>query len=199
VSGLDLGKWDLRDPLDAAKLLEGVDAPWWVAGGFAIDAFVGATGRRPHEDVDAGLLARDQETMRGVLAGWEHFCVDPPGTLRPWLEGEHLHEPIHDVWCRPTAADPWRLALMLNPSRGETLVYRRDPRISRPVSSLTFERNGIPYLAPEIQLLFKSKGLRERDELDFRDSAPLLAASQRAWLATALRLTSPAHPWLARL
>jgi hypothetical protein len=137
--------------------------------------------------------------VRRQIAGWELFCADPPGTLRPWLEDEHLEEPIHDVWARPGPADPWRLAFVLNPSAGETWIYRRDARITRPVAEIVFERSGLHFLVPEIQLLFKSKRPRVKDEQDFADAAPLLGSAQREWLRWALRLASPGHPWLSRL
>jgi len=199
VTELDLEDWDPFTPREVAEILEHADVPWWIAGGYAIDAFVGHFDRRPHADVDAGILARDQEAIRGALATWELFCADPPGTLRRWAPDEQLEEPIHDVWGRPGPCESWRLALVLNPALEDTWIYRRDARITRPLAELCFERDGIRYFVPEIQLLFKSKGLRPKDELDFLHALPLLAASQRDWLREALVLTTPQHPWLARL
>ena len=199
MSELDLGNWEPLTPRQVARLLGACPAPWWIAGGYAIDAFLDDFDRRLHEDVDVGLLARDQETLRASLRGWELFCADPPGTLRAWRADEHLEEPIHDVWVRTAADEPWRLALLLNPGWNDTWIYRRDARISRPLADLTFEREGIRYLAPEIQLLFKSKAPRQKDELDFEDSVALLDDVQREWLREALELTDPTHSWLARL
>ena len=52
------------------------------------------------------------------------------------------------------------------------------------------------YLAPEIQLLYKSKAPRERDEADFAQICPLLAADARRWLPDTLELTTPHHKWI---
>jgi hypothetical protein len=199
MAELDLASWDRLRPREVRRVLGDCRAPWWIAGGFAIDAFVGRDDRHPHEDVDAGLAARDQETIRACLEGWELFCADPPGFLRPWRQGEFLAEPIHDVWGRPSASEPWRLALVLNTVEDDTWIYRRDARITRPLGEIAFEREGIDYLVPEIQLLFKSKTVRPKDEQDFRDAAPLLDEVQREWLRWALALTAPEHPWLSRL
>jgi hypothetical protein len=38
----DLGKWDAWRPDEVAKVLAGVEAPWYVAAGWAIDLFLGA-------------------------------------------------------------------------------------------------------------------------------------------------------------
>jgi Aminoglycoside-2''-adenylyltransferase len=199
MGGLDLANWSPLRPAGVADLLADCTNPLWIAGGYAIDAFVGRCDRRPHEDVDVALLARDQDAIRAYLSGWELFCADPPGTLRSWTPGEHLEEPIHDVWGRPGPNEPWRLALVLNPSESGTWIYRRDPRIRRPLAEIVWRLDGIAYLAPEIQLLFKSKSMRTKDRHDFRDAAPLLGDEQRRWLLGALELTAPGHPWLSAL
>lgn len=199
MSALDLTRWDPLTPRGVARLLGACPAMWWIAGGCAIDAFVGRFDRRVHGDIDVGLFARDQELVRAELEGWELYCADPPGTLRAWRAEEHLEEPIHDVWARLSRHEPWKLALLLNPSAGDEWVYRRDARITLPAPGLVWELDGIRYLAPEVQLLFKSKGMRPQDEQDFEDAAPLLRADQRGWLRASLGLVDPDHPWLARL
>jgi hypothetical protein len=60
-------------------------------------------------------------------------------------------------------------------------------------------KDGIPYLAPEIALLYKSRNRREADEADFRAAQRTLDAEQREWLRSALGKTSPGHAWLAKL
>jgi Aminoglycoside-2''-adenylyltransferase len=199
VGELDLANWSPLRPAEVGELLDGWAEPWWIAGGYAIDAFLGRVDRRAHEDVDVGLLARDQEGIRAHLAGWELFCADPPGTLRRWAPDERLDEPVHDVWGRPAPNEPWRLALVLNPSESDAWIYRRDPRIRRPLADIVWHLDGIAYLAPEIQLLFKSKTVRPKDEHDFRDAAPQLDEGQRLWLRGALELTAPGHSWLSAL
>lgn len=199
MAATDPGMWDPLEPSGVAALLEASSPKWWIAGGYAIDAFVGQVGRRPHDDIDVGLLARDQVLVRGCLEGWDWHCADPPGRLRPWRPGEFLQEPVHDVWARERVGGPWRLQLVLNPGQGETWIYRRDFRIRLHMSDLVWHSNGIPYLAPEVQLLFKSKSARTKDEQDLDDSLPLLSTRQRTWLREALHLSAPMHPWLDRL
>ncbi|MDQ3672318.1 MAG: amino acid transporter [Actinomycetota bacterium] len=199
MSTIDLDYWEPLAPTQVAQLLQRCTCGWWIAGGYAIAALVGDFNRRRHEDVDVGLLARDQEALRRCLGTWDLHCANPPGSLRPWMANEVLAEPTHDVWAREQENGPWRLQLMLNTADGDEWVYRRDPRIRVPLSKLVWCDDGIPYLVPEIQLLFKSKNVRPRDELDFAHALPLLDTRQRAWLRDALALTSPGHAWLARL
>ncbi len=88
---------------------------------------------------------------------------------------------------------------MLNPGGPDELVYRRDPSLRMPLSEATFVKDGVRYMMPEWQLLFKSRGLREKDQFDFEDCLPLLSGAQKSWLAAALRREHGNHAWLARL
>jgi hypothetical protein len=58
---------------------------------------------------------------------------------------------------------------------------------------------GIPYLAPEIVLLFKARHDRPKDQGDFTGVLPLLNPGRRAWLAAALARVHPGHPWISEL
>jgi len=58
--------------------------------------------------------------------------------------------------------------------------------------------DGIPYLTPEIQLFYKARGLRPKDETDFAAVLPVLTEAQRHWLADALARVYGEHPWLSR-
>ncbi|HEX5505446.1 MAG TPA: hypothetical protein VFW96_22705, partial [Thermomicrobiales bacterium] len=156
---------------------------------------------RPHDDVDVQILRGDQLAVRAALAGWDLHAADPPGTLRPWLPSEILPPQVHDVWCRPGPAAPWALQLMLDDTDGDRWIFRRDRRVSRPLATLTRRSPaGWPYVAPEIQLLYKARATpRPQDEHDFAVARPLLGAEARAWLAAALATCNPGHPWLRRL
>jgi hypothetical protein len=107
---------------------------------------------------------------------------------------------VHSLWCRPTAGDLWTIELVLDEADGDTWVYRRESRIRRPMSTVVrHSPDRFRYLAPEIQLLYKSKAPRERDEADFAQVCPLLARDARRWLHDALELTTPDHKWIAAL
>jgi hypothetical protein len=193
------GEWKPLRPEEVHARLSDLHVAWWIAGGHALDLHLGQTTRE-HEDTDVGLLRADQQALFAALADLELFIAHE-GELIPLAGGASLGPEQHGVWCRPGAALPWCLELMLNEQRdADTWVYRRDPRIERPLAECVLrDARGIPYLAPEIQLLFKSKGRRERDERDFEVSLPGLERERRDWLARALRLADPAHPWLAKL
>ncbi|HEX2143280.1 MAG TPA: hypothetical protein VHG10_02110 [Glycomyces sp.] len=193
------GRWEPAPPTEVHDLFAPVASPWWIAGGYAIELAVGRPFRE-HGDVDVLLLRRDQLVVQRVLDDWEWWAADPPGRLRPWARGEVLPPEVHDIWCRPGPDEPWRMQFMLDGFEDDEWVSRRDPRIRRPVSELgRVSADGIPYLAPEIQLLYKAKAPRPKDEADFTAALPILDASQRRWLREALTTAYGPHPWQARL
>jgi hypothetical protein len=192
------GVWDHLPLEEVSAIFAGFDRPWWIAGGFAIDAFAGS-GRREHDDIDVGAFASDQLALQAHLQDWELQYADPPGTLNPWPHGFELPADVHDIWARGGPGDSWRFQLMLNPGGPAALVDRRDERVSLPLERALVPKDGVRFLAPEYQLLFKSRGRREKDERDFADCLPLLKGSQKAWLKRALELTDPLNPWLGRL
>jgi hypothetical protein len=193
------GSWEPLSVPDVVGLFRGARFPWWVAGGRAIDLFVGRE-TRPHADTDVQVLRRDQLAVQAHLAGWDLHAADPPGVLRSWAPGEVLAEHVHDVWCRRGRDAPWALQLMLGPAAGGRWVFRRDPRIARPIERLGRRTaDGVPYIAPEVQLLFKARGPLAKDEADFAAALPLLDDEARGWLADALALHLPGHLWLDRL
>ena len=197
----DLGPWQPLSPTELVSTLEEVTTPWWLAGGWAIDAFLGHV-TRPHADTDVLILRDDHLAVREALADWDAHAADPPGTLRPWPIGERLPATVHDVWLRPAPGEPWALQLMIDDTEQDEWLFRRDPCIRMPVSNLTASDVtgfGCHVLVPHVQLLYKSGRVRPKDELDFTAAAPHLDEQRRTWLRTALAQVSPNHPWLARL
>ncbi len=198
MNDADLGAWAPLSIREAASLFGGMGAPWWIAGGHAIELFVGRP-LREHGDLDVGVLRRDQFVVGWHLRDWDLRAASG-GTLRPWRPGERLEDHVNDVWCRPDPEGPWRLQLNLNDSAGDRWVFRRDPRVSRPLGEVILRsRQGLPYLAPEVQLLFKAKGMRPKDERDLEAALPLMSQRRRWWLDRAISETHPYHPWLLRL
>lgn len=193
------GTWDPAPLAEVVSLFSGLPAPWWVAGGYAIELAVGHPVRH-HGDIDVLVLRRDQLAAQHALADWEWWAVDPPGTLRPWKQEETLPAHVHDIWCRPTGHHPWRIQIMLDECHGAEWVSRRNSRIRRPAAALGLTTaDGTPYLAPEIQLFYKAKGPRRKDQIDFTVTLPHLSTGQRRWLHGAIADTYGAHPWLQQL
>jgi hypothetical protein len=191
--------WEPLSVEAVTGLLRGMDARWWIAGGWALDLHLGRQTRH-HHDIDVLVLRDDLPRVRERLRGWDLHAADPPGAgrLRPWPESELLPAALHDIWCRGTPTSPWALQLMVDDTDGADWVYRRDPRIRRPVAELYGPASapGRPVLAPEVQLLHKSRGPRPKDVADLHAVVDSLDASRRDWLRRTLGTVDPGNGWL---
>ena len=186
---------------ETAELLRDVSFPWWICGGWSIDLFLGRQTRE-HADVEVGVLRRDQCALFAALEHFEiHLARD--GRLTELTAGQRssgLTRPDHGFWCRPRGRAAWVLEILLNEGEGGDWIFRREATIRQPLDVVVREtEDGVPYLAPEVQLLFKAKALRPRDQQDFESSLPELSAGARTWLADALNRVHPGHPWLPHL
>ncbi|MCP3797949.1 amino acid transporter [Allokutzneria sp. A3M-2-11 16] len=198
--GAELGSWEPATPAEVAAWFADFDGPWWIAGGWAIEFAIDPSTvdeRRRHADIDVMVLREHHLGVHRALPGWELWAADPPGTLRPWPPGQPLPTTVHDVWCRPGPESPWRVQIMIDESAGEEWISRRDTRIRRPLAEIgAVTTDGLPFLRPEIQLYYKSRDPRDKDEQDFAAVVAHLTAAQQKWLREAI---APSHPWLTRL
>ena len=188
--------------MDASELVRLLDVleqngvTVWLDGGWGVDALLGEQTRE-HDDVDLVVPRDDQGAVRRHFAGWDlHLAHD--GKLTPW-NGERLELPVHTIWARRDADAPWELEILLMEAARGRWLFRRDPGITLPLERVGLERDGIPYLAPEVPLLYKAKEPRERDAADFAAVVDELPLERRRWLARALHGQDPGHPWLVRL
>nr|WP_157605990.1 amino acid transporter [Schlesneria paludicola] len=157
---------------------------------------------RFHTDVDFAILRKDQSAVLSqfIAAGWSTATAHQ-GNLTPCIANQTLALPIHCIWCTKESATPPFVELLLNESENGEFVYRRCSKVRLPLDQ-TFinSKLGIPILAPEIVLLYKSKDhLAPRNDHDFARAVGTLDQTPLNWLREALRITTPAHPWLDRL
>ena len=121
-------RWHPLDPVAARRILRAVDVPWWIAGGWAIDLFVGTanpgaqgSGRRGAPPDAARVLAALPEfeffeAVRGSL----HPLA--PGA-RPPRDGQFALGPAARV------SRVGRSSCMLDDADREDWVFRREPSI----------------------------------------------------------------------
>jgi len=187
-------------PEEAARVLEGLAAPWAVAGGWALDLWCGEQTRE-HGDLEIAVPAVCYREVQARLQarGLALFAMgdDEAVALAP---GEAPHERGHQTWAADLSANAWRLDIFREPGDAATWAYHRTGEITAPRAWATGRSAaGIPYLAPQVILLAKAKHQRDKDEADFARFAPRLAPDIRAWLAEALQRIHPGHAWIERL
>ncbi len=184
-----------------ARLFTPLPVIWGFCGGWSIDLFVNRS-TRSHKDVDVAILRTDQRLIFDFLRhyGWT-LEQAIKGTLQPFQEDEFVALPVHTIWCRHASFHPDFLELLLNESHEDQFLFRRDRSIQRPLAeAFVISSSGLPMLAPEIVLLYKSKDLSSVGKrLDFQAALPQLHTQQRQWLRHALSTRSPEHEWLTDL
>ncbi len=194
------GPWKSHTPADVAALLDGYAGLWWMSGGWAIEAFTGI--HRDHDDTDLSILRADLGQLCSYLSERDmDVWAASDGALLPLFPGANVGLPIgtNQVWTRRGATEPWEFDILLAPGTPTTWVYRRDRHLTMPMDEALWTQDGVRYLRPEIQLLYKAAGHRPKDEADFQATAPLLDPARRVWLRGALSRTLPGHPWVDAL
>lgn len=189
------GDRDIWEPLSvraAADLFLGAPFRWWISGGHALELHA-RQAWRPHDDLDVGVTREQAPSAFMWLAGWDLFIASP-GRMVRW-DGRSLWAEHHEnnVWARPTPESAWTIDLTIGSGTGDRWIYRRDPSFSLLWDEAVLRSpDGVPYLAPELQLLFKSKNPRRRDDHDAGKVIPMLDPMARSRLEDRL----PAgHPW----
>ena len=192
-------QWQSVSIAEVTQLFADAPFTWGLAGGYAVEQFLG-TSLREHSDLDVVVYRDEQLQVQHWLAGWNLYAADPPGTLRPWIIGEHLPYGIHDIWGHRMGAQAWQLQVMLAEVEGEEWFSRRNPLIRGQREDLIVTYNGIPCVRIEVQLLYKARSSRPKDEHDFQACLPLMSTSAKQWLANHLqRLYPEGHAWIDSL
>ena len=173
-------------------------APWFLIGGWAVDAWLGRQNR-DHPDVDIGYFRDDEQLVCRHLAGWHMAAHDQPDADHDdeW-DGRSLDFPAHIHARRQGLPE---LDLNANEREGDLWVINRAPLLTVPIEDAIRESAWrMPTVGPELVLWHKGRpGIRERDHKDFAALRPLLTDVQRNWLRDALRVIDDDHPWLQEL
>ena len=189
--------WKPWRPEELAARLQSAGRPWCVAGGWALDLWLGRETRE-HGDLEFSVLSRDVPLFRARLAELSFFAAHD-GAVTP-LGDSAPPEYVTQLWGQDSAG-LWRVDMMIE--RGgddETWVYKRDTSLRVARSDMVHvTASGIPFLDPAAVLLFKAKHRRAKDEADFALALPHLSPSQRRRLSGWLDRCHPGHDWLERL
>jgi len=168
------GSWDPFD-LDAGRaFFEGFDRPWWLVGGWAIEAFTGI--EREHEDIDVSMLACDVPAFREFVGDRWHLWTVTDGALRAMTyERPDLPEPDCQIWVRRNATSPWVMDMPLTPDADGLWTNKKLPGHVAPLEEVTWlTDDGVRVLNPEIVLMFKARLQRRKDRRDRDRAWPLL-------------------------
>jgi len=96
------------------------------------------------------------------------------------------------------------IELAFNGREGDTYILQDNPKITLPMKKAILYADGIPYLAPEIILFYKTDKfsathpyLKPKMQADFKAVMPLLSEAQKQWLMKAIETAYPdGYEWL---
>src|SRR5205823_6787653 len=135
----------------------GLDRPWFICGGWAIDLFLNRV-TRAHKDVDIAIRRDDQLAFQAYLfsRNWT-LQKAVTGARVHWWPGEFITLPTHAIWCKHATFQPGFFELLCNEIDDDTFRFRRDKAITQSRSRMwQLTPSGLPILAPEIVLLYKA-------------------------------------------
>ena len=182
--------------LNVNNLMKGFSKDWFIGGGWAIDLFIGKQTRE-HHDIEICIGRKDQIYLKEYMRDWE-FNKVTEGVLTTW-QNDYLQLPIHEIHGKNNRTN-MGLEILLNEIENDLWKFRRDEAITCSLNSLySISNQGIPYLNPEIVLLYKIKNSRDKDHLDFYTVKDYLESSKKDWLKEAILRHDPNHKWLQEL
>jgi hypothetical protein len=188
-------RWAAWIPTEVARRLSQVTAPWCITAGWALDLFTD-TASRNHGDIEIAVPADQFDEIVDALPGFE-WDVAGDGRIWPYPQQHANH---FQTWLREPPAGLYRLDVFRELTVSGRWACRRDPSITLSYDEpILHSAEGIPYVIPEVALVFKAKHLRAKDQTDFRNVLPALDPSRKSRLHAWLSQIHPGHPWIAKL
>jgi len=138
------------------------------------------------------------------LAEMGFWAVKPNG----WMEMYELPRTKNNAYSYFNSgfnADEFTfIEVAFNDKEGDTYILQDNPKITLPMERAILFREGVPYLAPEIILFFKTDEwsatnsyLGPKMITDFQAVMPLMSQEQKDWLLDAIKTAHGEHtPWL---
>lgn len=207
----------------ANKLLINGSFDYAICGGFAIELFLNKETRK-HSDIDISVYWQDRDKIilymqslgfdvyemcggkiahhitdikHQIKAKRNIFCFKEGCTLVKLIPQNEVNMYYIDFnHCGQTQLD--FVEFLFNNRSSDSFLYARNENISLPLNRAILNNDGIPYLAPELVLLYKSTDTeREGYQLDFDLAMEKMSHEQKQWLQTALKIMNPScHKWL---
>ena len=211
---------------EANDLLKNGGFEYAFCGGQALDLFLGYVSR-VHGDIDICAFWEDRNRIiqymqsKGFIVyemlggGRAHHITDVSDQMQKkknifcFREGCPLvktYPPDEDGCCwmeffhiGQTELD--FMEFLFNDKSGDAFEYARNREIALEMDKAVLSRNGVPFLAPELCLLYKSTDIeREGYQQDFELAYHAMDLPQREWFRKALLREYPkGHPWLDTL
>lgn len=195
-SGMPRPERASRGDLDAVMAhLQRFPVPWHLCGGWAIDAYLGRETRE-HSDIEIGIARDDQHRIHAYFPDAEIYKIVDHQIL-PW-PGERIDLPWHQIIVRQPGLHEFEF--FLNEIEHDLWRWRRRPSLTIPAERVYRVSSwGVNVVAPEVQLLFKARYKRPKDEQDLQVALPHLSPEGMSWLRRVLETYQPGDTWIQQL
>lgn len=196
--------------------------PWAVCGGYALDLFLNRE-IRTHSDIDICVFESDRyKVLQYMLRNGRHvYEFRGQGKIHP-LDATSAYEVGRNLMCinghcelvkfypcedngllyhefLHTGINKFNyLEFLFNTTRENNFVFDKKLKIERDISKAILFNCEIPYLAPEIVLLFKSFRSDKSDyQYDFEQTYLHMSDEQKIWFSQNLdKLYPNGHIWI---
>lgn len=179
------------------QLMNGFQYPWFIAGGWSIDLGIGRITRK-HEDMDICVFREHGAEVLAYFSDWQiEVAIPKESRLEPVRSKEDIRFPRYGIHLNKGTEF---IEVMLTDKNADEVVFRRDPEIRMDIQEfIRVDSLGRQYIAPEMQLLYKAKEGRPKDNHDFSVALPHMTPGQKAWFIKALAKHHPGSPWIGNL
>lgn len=178
----DFDYWQTYPLETIMSLFDTLDIQWGIGGGVALDLYCGFTTRH-HEDIDIIIFVKDAAEVIHLLQDFSLFKAEN-GILTPYAYEDKTDESF-SIWVSEEEDSPFVFEILLISTREDFWIYKRNSDIRGSIDELfLLNEANIPYIKPEVQLLYKMDGshIRDKDIIDFEKFVPLLGTDEKIWL-----------------
>lgn len=209
----------------ANDLLQNHGFEYAVCGGWAIDLFIGKETRK-HGDIDIFAYWQERDAIIEYMqflgfqvyemmgGGKAHHITDVHDQLK-WKRNIFCFTQDCEMVCLSATNESGIyfvdfkhigqtklnfIEFLFNDKDDTNLLYARNHDVKLALSDAFLIRDGMPYLAPEMCLLYKSTDTeREGYQSDFDNAMSSMNQRQKRWLQDALEILYPeGHKWRGR-
>lgn len=211
--------------INLSNYLREIQIDYAVCGGSAIDLFIGRK-TRPHKDLDVAVFWDDRDKIVQYMLNEGWLVFEPCGReyLHKIVSIDNQKRIKSNIWCvRPNNShysfderEPDMFAVefdnaeqleldfiefLFNRRYEDNFLFAHNTNIKRKLSDSILKNEEVPFLAPEIVLLYKSTALSNPDyQKDFENAVPLLSNDSKEWLINALSISFPdGHEWMHKI
>ena len=162
--------------------------PWFIAGGWAIDLFL-EKETRLHDNIEIGIYREQQMKLFRYLGKYKKYYIDNRSRIgkyekKEWKK-EYLRLPISEIFVE---YDGLEIEILLNEKDDFDWIYGKNNKIKHERSNvIRYTDDRIPYLCPEIVLLYKTMEMRNKDKDDILNALKKMNYSEKNWLIDSIK------------